>query len=131
MGFLKDYSDTDLEGLLATGALVVSAILPHGRIDGLNLCPWNYISGHLCPFCGMTRSFVALTHFDFNAAIEFNLGSPLIYVAFIYVSLRTIIPFFNKKLDVRIPKGVYYIWLSVTIIIFGFVAFERFFPLLS
>ena len=81
-------SKEDIEGVIASGALITSAILPHGEVDSLNLCPWYHLTGHQCPFCGMTRGFVAMTHIDYQAAIDFNLGTPLVYIAFVYFSLR-------------------------------------------
>ena len=88
---LSTISKEDFEGAIASGALLTSAILPHGEVDGLNLCPWFHLTGHQCPFCGMTRGFVAMTHFDFQAALDFNLGTPLVYLAFVYFALRSII----------------------------------------
>ena len=67
---LSTISKEDIEGTIASGALLTSAILPHGEVDGLNLCPWFHLTGHQCPFCGMTRGFVAMTHFDFQAALD-------------------------------------------------------------
>ena len=75
----SDLTKEDIEGVIASGALITSAILPHGDIDGFNLCPHYYLTGQECPFCGMTRGFVAITHLDLKSALDFNLGTPLIY----------------------------------------------------
>ena len=32
------------------GALAVSAILPHGGVDGLKLFPWYHLYDYRCPF---------------------------------------------------------------------------------
>jgi hypothetical protein len=34
-----------------------------------------------CPFCGMTRSFVALAHGDLGASLRFHPAGPLLFVA--------------------------------------------------
>ncbi len=111
--------------LIASGALITSAILPHGEVDSLNLCPWYHLTGRQCPFCGMTRGFVAITHFDLQAAIDFNLGTPLVYTAFVYFSLRSIIPRIVKGKEIRLPEPAYNIWLISTIAVFAVMAWER------
>ena len=115
----------DIEGVIASGALITSAILPHGQVDSLNLCPWYHLTGHQCPFCGMTRGFVAMTHIDYQAAIDFNLGTPLVYIAFVYFSLRSIIPRIVKGKEIQVPKPAYNIWLISTIAVFAVMAWDR------
>ena len=115
----------DIEGVIASGALITSAILPHGEVDSLNLCPWYHLTGHQCPFCGMTRGFVAMTHIDYQAAIDFNLGTPLVYTAFVYFSLRSIIPRIVKGKEIQVPKPAYNIWLGSTIAVFSVMAWDR------
>ena len=118
-------SKEDIEGVIASGALITSAILPHGEVDSLNLCPWYHLTGHQCPFCGMTRGFVAMTHIDFQAAIDFNLGTPLVYIAFVYFSLRSIIPRIIEGKEIQVPKPAYNIWLISTIAVFAVMAWDR------
>tara|TARA_B100001996_G_scaffold352998_1_gene314062 strand:- start:369 stop:830 length:462 start_codon:yes stop_codon:yes gene_type:complete len=122
---VRSLGKKDFEGIIASGALVVSAILPHGDIDGLNLCPWYYLTGYECPFCGMTRGFVAITHLDPQSAIEFNPGTPLIYAAFIVVALRSIIPKLKSNFEIKIPRSIYQLWLGSSIFVFAYVAWER------
>ena len=118
-------SKEDIEGVIASGALITSAILPHGQVDSLNLCPWYHLTGHQCPFCGMTRGFVAMTHIDYQAAIDFNLGTPLVYIAFVYFSLRSIIPRIIEGKEIQVPKPAYNIWLISTIAVFAVMAWDR------
>tara|TARA_Y100000768_G_scaffold317769_1_gene253066 strand:- start:824 stop:1063 length:240 start_codon:yes stop_codon:yes gene_type:complete len=73
----------------------------------------------------MTRGFVAMTHIDFQAAIDFNLGTPLVYIAFVYFSLRSIIPIIVKGKEIQVPKPAYNIWLVSTIAVFAVMAWER------
>ena len=115
----------DIEGAIASGALITSAILPHGDIDGLNLCPHYYLTGQECPFCGMTRGFVAITHLDLKSALDFNLGTPLIYLAFIYVSLRSLVSIISDIKEFKIPKPIYNLWLVSTITVFAIMAWNR------
>jgi len=44
-------------------------------------CPWHWL-GLECPFCGMTRSFVAVVHGDLGAALGFHPAGPLLALAF-------------------------------------------------
>ena len=115
----------DIEGAIASGALITSAILPHGDIDGLNLCPHYYLTGQECPFCGMTRGFVAITHLDLKSALDFNLGTPLIYLAFIYLSLRSLVPIASDIKEFKISNSIYNLWLFSTITVFAIMAWER------
>ena len=118
-------SKEDIEGVIASGALITSAILPHGDIDGLNLCPHYYLTGQECPFCGMTRGFVAITHLDLKSALDFNLGTPLIYLAFIYLSLRSLVPIVSDIKEFKISNSIYNLWLFSTITVFAIMAWNR------
>ncbi len=66
-----------------------------------------------------------MTHIDFQAAIDFNLGTPLVYIAFVYFSLRSIIPIIVKGKEIQVPKPAYNIWLVSTIAVFAVMAWER------
>ncbi len=121
----SDLTKEDIEGVIASGALITSAILPHGDIDGLNLCPHYYLTGQECPFCGMTRGFVAITHLDLKSALDFNLGTPLIYLAFIYLSLRSLVPIVSDIKEFKISNSIYNLWLFSTITVFAIMAWER------
>ena len=118
-------SKEDIEGVIASGALITSAILPHGEVDSLNLCPWYHLTGHQCPFCGMTRGFVAITHFDLKSALDFNLGTPLIYLAFVYLALRSLVPLISDIKEFIVPKPIYNLWLISTITVFAIMAWNR------
>ena len=41
------------------------------------LCPFHWLTGHDCPFCGMTRAMFALAKGHFREALGFNKLSPL------------------------------------------------------
>ncbi len=109
------------------GALATSFIMPHGQVDGLRLCPWYHLSGVECPFCGMTRGFVAISHLDIQAAIEFNLGSPLIYGAFVVIFGRSIWAWRNGQFDdpPQLSEKITMPWLATSIAIFGWMLFIR------
>jgi len=108
------------------GAFVVSAILPHGKVDGLKLCPWYHLSGYPCPFCGMTRAFVAITHFDIKSAIDFNPGSPLIYAAFAYILWASINALRRGESEIKpFNRTLYLSWIVPTIAVFSWLFYQR------
>ena len=107
------------------GALATSFVLPHGGVDDLKLCPFYHLTGTECPFCGMTRGFVAITHLDLKSALDFNLGTPLIYLAFIYLSLRSLVPIASDIKEFKIPNSIYNLWLFSTITVFAIMAWNR------
>ena len=45
------------------------------------MCPSVELFGVSCPFCGMTRSFVALAHGDLGASLRFHPAGPILFVA--------------------------------------------------
>jgi hypothetical protein len=50
-------------------------------------CPLRYLTGVICPSCGMTRSFVSLVRGELRGAIEYHLFGPIL---FIYLSLISV-----------------------------------------
>ena len=129
---LSEIPRATVEFAFTGGVLATSVILPHGGVDNLELCPWKHISGFDCPFCGMTRAFVAISHLDIHAAMDFNPGSPLIYLAFVAVFIRSI---WSWKIGVNedpppFPSPVFSGWLFLCIIVFSWTAYSRMnFPL--
>ena len=111
---------------VTSGALVVSAVLPHGRVDGMSLCPIYHLTGTECPFCGMSRGFVAITHFDVPSALDFNPGSPLIYGAFVYLLWASIKALRNGDKQLQpINKTLYFAWITPTLLIFSYMFYSR------
>ena len=43
-------------------------------------CVFKLITGLDCPFCGLTRSFIAVSHLQFHQAWYFNRAGILIYL---------------------------------------------------
>jgi hypothetical protein len=80
-----------------------SIALPDGSAPGA-MC-WSRVWLHVdCPFCGMTRSFVAVAHGDLGAAFAFHPAGPLLFVsmlaflgAVVIVSLRRTKPLFERR----------------------------------
>tara|TARA_B100002051_G_C16520962_1_gene527699 strand:+ start:323 stop:736 length:414 start_codon:yes stop_codon:yes gene_type:complete len=124
---LKQIPEGAIQLAISGFALGTSVILPHGEVDGLRLCPFFHITGIECPFCGMTRGFVAMSHLDPISAIEFNVGTPLVYFAFIAIFIRSIWSLKEKRLDnqPQFPKGIFTSWLILSIMAFSWMMYIR------
>ena len=64
------------------------------------LCFARRWTGHGCPGCGMTRSFISLMHGDFASAWSYNPSGPLLFAM-----MATQIPFRSVQLW-RIRRGL-------------------------
>jgi hypothetical protein len=120
-------SPASLMALISGGALGISAILQPSRVTGLSLCPIFHLTGVLCPFCGMTRSFVSITHARFSEAIDYNLGSPLIYGAFVWILYASIRDLRLKQYGSfpSAPKWLFRAWLWMSIPVFAWLFWSR------
>ena len=80
--------DLGLAGLAAAQLGASAWLVPLGyRVvspggDSLGVLCWFRAAFHVdCPFCGMTRSFVALAHGDVASALRFHPAGPLLFAA--------------------------------------------------
>ncbi|MHC5038921.1 MAG: DUF2752 domain-containing protein [Planctomycetota bacterium] len=62
------------------------------HIYTLPCCLFRALTGAPCPLCGLTRSFVSLSHGDFKAAFLFHPFGPVLYLAFIAGCLMQLKP---------------------------------------
>jgi hypothetical protein len=81
--------------LLCLPALVMSSIMStNGTLNSVHLfglsvpirmpCLFKYFTGFNCPVCGMTRSFIYMSHFNLMAAFSMNRAGPLFYALCIF-----------------------------------------------
>jgi hypothetical protein len=70
-------------------------VLPGGASLGTT-CWFRAAVGIDCPFCGMTRSFVALGHGDVAAAFRFHPAGPLLFAA-MAVGLVALVTVFVRR----------------------------------
>ena len=80
-----------------------SVTLPGGSPLG-GLCIFRALFHLDCPFCGMTRSFVALAHGQLRAALGYHPAGPILFVAMfaflvavVIVSVRRATPLFERR----------------------------------
>ncbi len=72
-------------------------------------CFFKYVTGHNCPTCGMTRSFISIGHGRFYDAMKFNIGGILAYV----VCISFIVFYAIKLISRGTSKSLTYIWLWI------------------
>ena len=68
--------------VIGGGAALAAACLftPAAINNGPELCPFRAMTGLPCPGCGLTRSWVALTHGDLSHAVALNWFGPVTLV---------------------------------------------------
>ena len=90
-------------------------------LDVKILCPFHYITGYLCPGCGITRCLFSILEGNFLKAYYYNrfvfLLLPFFIIFYVYSLYLEI---YNPKKKLNIPNYVYTI-LFIIMIIFGIV----------
>ena len=79
--------------LLLSAVFAAGFLLPFpsstGRIAGLpSVCLFYHLTGLPCPGCGLTRSFVCLSHGQWAEALHWHPLGPAIYFVFLLLWLR-------------------------------------------
>lgn len=97
-------------------------VLPGGASLG-GLCWFRAVFQIDCPFCGMTRSFVALAHGDVAAALRFHPAGPLLFaamvvalIAFVTVFVRRSQPLVERRRFVIAFEAVALVCLTLGVI---------------
>jgi len=67
---------------IATVPLVLSALLPQGIMIPWLHCPLLRLTGIPCPAWGLTRSFVAIAHGNWQHSLAYHLLGPLLFLGF-------------------------------------------------
>ncbi len=78
---------------LLSGIFAASVLLPlpssNGQIAHLpSVCPFYTLTGLPCPGCGLTRSFVCVSHGHLREALHWHPLGPVIYGVFLLLWLR-------------------------------------------
>jgi len=75
----------------------------HAAHLALPPCPFYYLTGHPCPFCGGTRSFAYMWHGDVAHAVQLYPFGPLLFVATLAAVPVLVWSLFTRR-DLRIPS---------------------------
>jgi hypothetical protein len=76
-----------LHGVCMAVIIAASILLPSAQ-GWPKLCLFNSLTGYPCPFCGLSRSFMAIGHGDFKTAWRYNLLGVPLYVLFATLAIR-------------------------------------------
>ncbi len=71
-------------------------------------CPFRTLTGQPCPFCGMTRSWIAASHGHVAQSLAYNPGGVLLFVGAIVLIVK---PSLLRK--VRVPQWTAWVALGV------------------
>jgi len=107
------------------GAAVV--LVPHGDTVALpggaplgGACLSRALLDVDCPFCGMTRSFVAFAHGQLGAALDFHPAGPLLFAtmvmtlgAIVMIALRRRPPLFERRRAVAAIETVALVCVAI------------------
>ena len=77
---------TGSAGVVALGAC--ASALGGGQVEGPTLCPFRLATGLPCPFCGTTRSLMALGRGDVETSIQLSPLGPLLALAAVAFAAR-------------------------------------------
>jgi hypothetical protein len=96
-------------GFGAAAAAQLAAAFVVQRVGAIGVtCPLRAIAGIECPFCGMTRSFVAMAHGRVGDAFAFHPAGPFLMLAMlafaisvVVVTARGTLPLFERPRFVR------------------------------
>ena len=81
-------------------------------------CQFKQLTGYSCPSCGLTRSFHAFSHMNFQESYRFHLMGPIIYVALLFVLMKFSIEIVTRKeiklkLNPRITKLIIILFFCI------------------
>jgi hypothetical protein len=82
-------------GLLALGVAAVTS--PAASESGPVLCPFRRLTGLPCPACGLTRSWVDLSHGDLAGAVAHHAFGPVLVVGLVALVVLVV----RARLDAR------------------------------
>lgn len=74
--------------------------MPSDFMDDTSLCVFYNMLGKKCLFCGMTRAFIHMIHFEFAIAYSFN---EIVFLIFPIVCLLVVLDFIKfYKRNIRV-----------------------------
>lgn len=117
---------TDYEmiwGALGALAILTARFVPFSLFPPLFICPFHRLTGYPCPSCGMTRSFILMSHLDFKAGIKMNpLGGLIFIFTAIFVSYVVIAVLFRtRRIKIRVTSSSEGNYLRITIVLIVFI----------
>jgi hypothetical protein len=93
--------------MLGTAAILTpagDAVAFRGKPLGI-VCFSRRVFGVECPFCGMTRSFVALMHGDVKASFEHHWGGPLLALTLLGALVYVLVAALRRRPPLTETRG--------------------------
>ncbi len=100
-------------GILAMASLLEPSSSGFGthRALGLPPCIFQYLTGILCPSCGLTTSFTHLMHGDLGAAFQVHPLGPVLFLGMLLTSALAIFEWIGKQTFLgKFLRGHYASW---------------------
>jgi len=95
------------------------ALMVKGSAVGWS-CPFKLIFSYPCPFCGLSRSFVAMGHGDFSDSLQYHPLGWLMFFGFIVTFISIIWSFISKSSPVCERNVFIYGCLSMALLFISF-----------
>ena len=73
-------------------ALAILAVLPASALPSFSICGFRYLTGLLCPLCGMTHGLVFWMHGEWKEALHWHLLTPIPFAVLLLQPFRAKIP---------------------------------------
>lgn len=96
-------------------SVMLAAVVIGRKVFGIS-CPFYALSGFPCPTCGMTRAWLSVLSFDFEAAFAYHplfWTVPLLYVCFLYDGRLFRTAWANTLLYIVIGAAFLIRWLCI------------------
>ncbi|MBF0493059.1 MAG: DUF2752 domain-containing protein [Deltaproteobacteria bacterium] len=74
-----------------------SFVAPLNSLDSVPLCIFKTLTHFDCPGCGLSRSFLSLSHGHFLGAIRHNALGPVVYLLFLLYFFKALFAFFSSS----------------------------------
>lgn len=74
------------------------------QISAPRLCPFFYITGLPCPFCGMTRGIASILRLELTDALLYHLLSPLTFACMLVIYFTVLLA--DKTVKVKVTLGM-------------------------
>lgn len=78
-------------------AAAVWCVVALRSMEGVNLCGFRWLTGRLCPLCGLTHALPALACGNWREALALNALSPLAATLLAATPLLSLAPAFERR----------------------------------